>query len=425
MNLMSVPLYRAATYVGYPLIAAYLAVRKSRGKEDLNRFGERMGFASRPRPEGKLVWLHGASVGETLSMLPLINKIQELYPDVNILVTSGTVTSAQLMEKRLSGKAFHQYIPIDCMVQVNRFVDYWKPDLVLWLESEFWPNILSAISKRHIPLLLINGRVSDRSFKRWKKMPRFSAQIQDMFVKSFGQTQEDADRLKAIGAKNTACVGNIKFASAPLPVDEDELKRMREQIGDRACWTAGSTHAGEDGVIADVHKALKEKIPGVLTIVAPRHPNRADEIEGIFKNAGLNVARRSRKEDIQPQTDIYLADTIGEMGLFYRLGAAAFVGGSMIPFGGQNIIEPARLEKAVLCGQYMMNFREIVARAKEADALFVAENESELAQALADLLTNKKLLDKKQKNAQAFAVAESNVLDRLMPQLADYLTDRK
>ena len=422
MNLMSVSLYRAATYVGYPLIAAYLAVRKARGKEDLNRFGERMGYASQPRPEGKLVWLHGASVGETLSMLPLINKLQELYPDVNILVTSGTVTSAQLMAKRLPEKAFHQYIPIDCMAQVTRFVDYWKPDLVLWLESEFWPNILSVISKRKIPLILVNGRVSDRSFKRWKKMPHFSEQIQNMFTLSFGQTQEDTDRLKTIGAKNTACVGNIKFAAAALPVDDEELKRMQKQIGKRPCWTAGSTHAGEDTVVVHVHKTLKEKIPNVLTIVAPRHPNRADEIEEIFKKAGLNVARRSRKEDIQPQTDIYLADTIGEMGLFYRLGAAAFVGGSMIPFGGQNIIEPARLGKAVLCGQYMMNFREIVSRAKQADALFVADNETELAQALADLLTNKELLDKKQKNAEIFATAESNVLDRLMPYLADYLT---
>ncbi|MBR1944997.1 MAG: 3-deoxy-D-manno-octulosonic acid transferase [Alphaproteobacteria bacterium] len=425
MNLMSVSLYRAATYVGYPLIAAYLAVRKARGKEDLARFGERMGFAAVPRPEGRLVWLHGASVGETLSMLPLIQKIQELYPSVHILVTSGTVTSAQLMEKRLSGSAFHQYVPIDCMPQVRRFVDHWKPDLALWLESEFWPNILTVISERKIPLVLIHGRVSDKSFERWKKMPRFSHQLQKMFVKSFGQTQEDADRLKEIGAENTACVGNIKFAAAPLPVDEDELKRMKKQIGLRACWTAGSTHAGEDEIIANTHKTLKGKIPDILTIIAPRHPNRADEIEDIFKNAGLKVARRSRKEEITKETDIYLADTIGEMGLFYRLGEAAFVGGSMIPFGGQNIIEPARLGKAVLCGRYMMNFREIVARAKKVDALFVAENEAELGQMLIDLLTDKKLLVKKQKNAQAFAEAESNVLERLMPELEVYLNDQK
>lgn len=421
MNLMSLSLYRAATRVGYPLIAAYLAVRKARGKEDLTRFGERMGYASLPRPEGKLVWLHGASVGETLSMLPLVDKIRELYPTVNILVTSGTVTSAQLMEKRLAGKAMHQYIPIDCMAQVTRFVDYWKPDLALWFESEFWPNILSVISARKIPLILLNGRVSDRSLRRWEKMPKFSRQIQNMFVKSFGQTAEDADRLRRIGAKNTACVGNIKFASAPLPVDESELSRMQSQINGRPCWTAGSTHAGEEAQIADVHTKVKATVKGLLTVLAPRHPNRADEIEAVMKRSGLVVARRSRKEDITSETDVYLADTIGEMGLFYRLGAAAFVGGSLVPFGGQNAIEPARLGKAVLCGKYMMNFREIVARAEQADALTVVEDDGALADALTELLTDKVLLETKQRNALAFATGESNVLERLMPELAQYL----
>ena len=421
----AISLYRKATYLFYPLIAAYLAVRKARGKEDLTRFGERMGYASKPRPEGKLVWLHGASVGETLSALPLIKKIQELYPSVHILVTSGTVTSAQLMEKRLSGTAFHQYVPIDCMPQVTRFIDHWKPDLALWLESEFWPNILSVVSDRNVPLMLINGRVSDKSLERWKKLPRLSWELQGLFVKSFGQTPEDAQRLLTIGARNPDCVGNIKFAADPLPVDEDELKRMKKQIGFRTCWTAGSTHAGEDEIVASVHKEIKEKIPDILTIVAPRHPNRADEVEAVFKKAGLIVARRSRKEGITKETDVYLADTIGEMGLFYRLGDVAFVGGSMIPFGGQNVIEPARLGKAAVCGQYMMNFREVVARAKEADALCVVETERELSGFLTDVLTDKKLLSKKQKNALAFAEAESNVLDRLMPELDVYLTDRK
>ena len=421
MNLMSVSVYRAATRAFYPLIAAYLAVRKAKGKEDLSRFGERMGYAAKPRPDGKLVWMHGASVGETLSMLPLIERIQKQYPDINILVTSGTVTSAQLMEKRLTGKAFHQYVPIDCIAQATRFVDHWKPDLVLWLESEFWPNILSIVSGRNIPVVLLNGRVSDRSLKRWRKTPRFSAQIQAMFTKTFGQTQEDANRLKALGAKEPLCVGNLKFASAPLPVDADELKRMEGQIGGRSCWTAGSTHAGEDAPIAEAHKKVKGKIPDLLTVLAPRHPKRADEIEAVLKQAGLSVARRSRKEDITPETDVYLADTIGEMGLFYRLGCAAFVGGSLIEFGGQNIIEPARLGRAVLCGPYMMNFREIVARAKSADAVSIVDGAQGLADALAALLTDEKLLATKQKNALEFAKAESNVLDRLMPLLADYL----
>lgn len=418
---MSTSLYRAATYAGYPLIAAYLAYRKARGKEDLERFPERMGFAGHPRPEGRLVWIHGASVGETLSMLPLVRKIQETYPDLNILVTSGTVTSARLMGQRLDGKAFHQYIPIDCMPQVRRFVEYWKPDAAFWLESEFWPNILSVIAEKNIPLVLLNGRVSDRSFKRWRRMPGFARQIQELFVKSFGQTQEDADRLKALGARDTACVGNIKFAAGELPCDAEEMKRLEKQTAGRSVWTAASTHAGEEGFVAAAHAEIKKDIPSLLTVLAPRHPNRADEVEGLMKAAGLKVARRSRKEDITPETDVYLADTIGEMGLFYRLGEAAFVGGSLIEFGGQNIIEPARLKKAVLCGPYMMNFREITARAKAADALIQVADGKALTENVRLLLTDKKLLAEKQKNALAFATAEANVLERLMPELEPYL----
>lgn len=422
MVYMSTSLYRAATYAGYPLIAAYLAYRKARGKEDLERFPERMGIAGHPRPEGRLIWIHGASVGETLSMLPLVRKIEETYPDLNILVTSGTVTSARLMEQRLGGKAFHQYIPIDCMPQVRRFVDYWKPDAAFWLESEFWPNILSVIAEKNIPLVLLNGRVSDRSFKRWRSMPGFAKQIQELFVKSFGQTQEDADRLKVLGAKDTACVGNIKFAAGELPYDAGEMKRLEKQTAGRSVWTAASTHAGEEGFIAAAHKEIKHDIPGLLTVLAPRHPNRGNEVEDLLKAAGLKVARRSRKEDITPETDVYLADTIGEMGLFYRLGAAAFVGGSLIPFGGQNIIEPARLKKAVLCGPYMMNFKEIVARAQAADALISVPDAQGLTENVKLLLTDKKLLAEKQKNALAFATAEANVLERLVPALEPYLS---
>lgn len=422
---MSMKLYRIATYVGYPFIAAYLAYRKTRGKEDLERFPERMGYGSRPRPEGKLIWIHGASVGETLSCLPLIDRISELYPDTHIMVTSGTVTSASLMEQRLKGNAFHQYIPIDCLPQARRFVDHWKPDLVLWMESEFWPNILSVISDHKIPLVLINGRVSDKSFKKWQELPKFSAEIQAMFTKSFGQTQMDADRLKVLGAKDTLTVGNLKFAVGELPYDKAEFDRMMGEIGSRPTWVAGSTHGGEDEFIAYAHKTLKNEIPDVLTVLAPRHPNRRDEIREIMQKRGLKVAQRSLGEDILPTTDVYLADTIGEMGLVYRMGAAAFVGGSLIPFGGQNIIEPARLSKAIMSGPYMMNFKEIVERATNADALMTVADEKELAEMLLRLFTDKKLLETKQKNANSFAVAESNVLERLMQELTPFLSPEK
>lgn len=417
MRLLNV--YKAATVLGYPLIAVCLAIRKAKGKEDLTRFPERMGYAGKPRPDGRLIWIHGASVGETLSALPLINKLSELYPAVRIMVTSGTLTSADLMAKRLPANAFHQFVPVDTPAAVKRFVDYWKPDAALWIESEFWPNLLSEIAAHKIPLLLINGRVSDRSFERWRKFPAFCRELQGLFTKSFGQTDEDARRLRVLGAKDAACVGNLKFAAGDLPYDADEFAKLEKQIANRPCWIAASTHEGEEEQLAFVQNALKTK--NALMILAPRHPKRGDEIEKLLKPAGLSVARRSRGEDIAPDTAVYLADTIGEMGLFYRLAQIAFVGGSLVAFGGQNIIEPARLGKAVVCGKYMMNFKEIVAKAVAAGALTVVEDKKELAQTLDALFENEGILKSKRENARRFALNQADVLNRLTAALTPYL----
>lgn len=417
MRLLNV--YKAATVLGYPLIAVCLAIRKAKGKEDLTRFPERMGYAGKPRPDGRLIWIHGASVGETLSALPLINKLSELYPAVRIMVTSGTLTSADLMAKRLPANAFHQFVPVDTPAAVKRFVDYWKPDAALWIESEFWPNLLSEIAAHKIPLILINGRVSDRSFERWRKFPAFCRELQGLFTKSFGQTDEDARRLRVLGAKDAACVGNLKFAAGDLPYDADEFAKLEKQIANRPCWIAASTHEGEEEQLAFVQNALKTK--NALMILAPRHPKRGDEIEKLLKPAGLSVARRSRGEDIAPDTDVYLADTIGEMGLFYRLAQIAFVGGSLVAFGGQNIIEPARLGKAVVCGKYMMNFKEIVAKAVAAGALTVVEDKKELAQTLDALFENEGILKSKRENARRFALNQADVLNRLTAALTPYL----
>lgn len=417
MRLLNV--YKAATVLGYPLIAVCLAIRKAKGKEDLTRFPERMGYAGKPRPDGRLIWIHGASVGETLSALPLINKLSELYPAVRIMVTSGTLTSADLMAKRLPANAFHQFVPVDTPAAVKRFVDYWKPDAALWIESEFWPNLLSEIAAHKIPLILINGRVSDRSFERWRKFPAFCRELQGLFTKSFGQTDEDARRLRVLGAKDAACVGNLKFAAGDLPYDADEFAKLEKQIANRPCWIAASTHEGEEEQLAFVQNALKTK--NALMILAPRHPKRGDEIEKLLKPAGLSVARRSRGEDIAPDTAVYLADTIGEMGLFYRLAQIAFVGGSLVAFGGQNIIEPARLGKAVVCGKYMMNFKEIVAKAVAAGALTVVEDKKELAQTLDALFENEGILKSKRENARRFALNQADVLNRLTAALTPYL----
>ena len=426
MKFVSLSWYRHATTLIKPLLGIYLAFRKQKGKEDVARFHERLGLPKKERPKGQLLWIHGASVGETLSVLPLVDALLARYPRLHVMITSGTVTSACLLEKRLPERAFHQYIPIDCFPYVRRFVKHWRPDVVFWLESEFWPNILSVIDEQKIPLILLNGRVSDKSFANWKKYPRLSAQIQNMFVESLGQTEQDAARLAVLGAKNARCLGNLKCAARPLPYDVQEYKSLSLQVGDRPCWVAASTHKGEEKAVLAVHQQLKKKMGKLLTIVVPRHPQRGEEIEKLFRKARLKVNRRSLGEKITSQTDVYLADTIGELGLFYKLASVAFVGGSLISFGGQNVLEPAKLGKAVVTGPHTRNFKEIVDRAQAAEALTVVKDKDELADVVGQWLKSGKKCAVAQKKAETFAAEEEkSVLSGLLDALEPYLKKKK
>lgn len=362
-------LYRILIFLATPFILLLLKFRKYKGKEDSRRFPERLGRNLPPRPAGQLVWMHGASVGECLSMLPLIKKMLEKNPDMHIMVTSGTVTSAGLMQKRLPDRAFHVFSPVDLNGATRRFVRHFQPDAVLWFESEFWPNILHEIHSTHTPLILLNGRVSDKSFAKWQRHSYLIKSLLGLFTLAFGQTEEDRRRLDVLGAPHTVCVGNIKYAAPPAPFDEKELKHLLESIGNRPCWLGGSTHPDEESKMADIHIQTAKAFPGLLTISAPRHPERGDEIQSVFEKKGLTVARRTKGEVITDKTDVYLADTLGEMGLIYRLAPIVFVGGSLVEFGGQNMLEPMRLGKVVLIGPHAFNFREIVATAKNKGAV--------------------------------------------------------
>ncbi len=406
-------LYRILTVLLSPVIGILLAVRWLRGKEDKNRFGERLGRFTRERPTGRLVWMHGASVGECLSMLPLVKKLLDENKDLSVMVTSGTVTSADLMAKRLPKGAFHHYIPVDFPWATKRFVQHWKPDLVLWFESDFWPNMLSSVQKAGTPLVLLNGRISDKSFARWQKASGTIGAIQNLFTMSFGQTKEDARRLKVLGAKDVVSVGNLKFAATYPPFDFKELKAMKKTIGQRPCWCMASTHYNEEEMGVRVHKTIVKEYKGLLTILAPRHPNRADEIEKMCIKNGLTVARRSRGESITSKVDIYLSDTIGEMGLIYQLSPYVFVGGSLIPFGGQNMLEPMRLHRAVMIGPHAFNFREIVAQAKKDKALKEVSGEKALTKQLLSFLMKPADAEKMAVRAEKMAISEMNVLDRI------------
>jgi 3-deoxy-D-manno-octulosonic-acid transferase len=362
--------YRAAASA-LELVAPFaLRQRALRGKEDGARIEERLGHAVKPRPAGQLIWIHGASVGECMAVLPLIDDLLKTG-DRTVLVTSGTVTSAQLMAERLPPRAFHQFAPLDTPSSVNRFLDHWRPDVGLFVDSEIWPNTLAAAKVRGIPLALINGRMSARSFAGWRYAPRTAAAILSLYDACLAQDEETAQRLRALGAKNVLIGGSLKADAPPLPADADKLAVLCGAIGARPVFLAASTHAGEDEIILPAHDALRREFPELLTIVAPRHPERGPEIAMLCGTR--TVVRRAEGGEPDGNTAIYIADTIGELGLFYRLGLFALIGGSLIPHGGQNPLEPAHLGCAVLAGPHTANF------AQAYNAIFAAQGAGRVA----------------------------------------------
>ncbi|MBR6408831.1 MAG: 3-deoxy-D-manno-octulosonic acid transferase [Alphaproteobacteria bacterium] len=420
---MLLKLYKALLTFLYPLaLNRYIEKRKKNGKEDLKRFNERLGKATLPRPKGKLIWMHGASVGESISMLPLIHRLLEVFPDVHIMVTTGTTTSADVMAKRLPDRAFHQYFPLEHPLYAARFIRHWKPDLALWFESEFWPAMLSALKKRNIPIILVNGRISNKSFRRWQQFEFVIKEILSCFTLCLGQSDEDTYRLKVLGAKNTASLGNLKYAGLPLPVDETKKAELAEQFSGRNVWLVSSTHEDEEAKIGRFLKDLAKKVPNLLTVMVPRHPHRGIEIkERLEKEYGLSVSLRSADEKITNKTDVYIADTIGELGIFYELIDIVFIGGSLIAHGGQNFMEPSRSRDAVLVGPHMHNFTDAMNRAKRADAVIQVNDVLELIDMVEKLFTNPDLLEAKRSLAYNWATSEAKVLDGIVEKIQDYI----
>ncbi len=376
--------YRAASDLAAPLLRRHLARRVLSGKEEASRLEERYGIASRPRPGGRLGWLHGASVGEMQSLLPLVEALGAREPDLHFLVTTGTVTSAGLLARRRLARVIHQYLPLDRHAWVARFLDHWRPDFALWVESEFWPNLLREARRRRIPMALVNGRLSARSLSRWAWAPGFAAPLVGGFGVVLAQDEVQGRRLAALGARQPQSLGNLKFAAAAPGADEAELAALKEAAAGRTIWLAASTHAGEDGIAADAHRSLKARHADLLTVIAPRHVERGEAIARDLRAGGLSLAQRSKGEPIAPATDIYLADTLGELGLFYRLARVVFVAGSY-RWQGHNPIEPALLHRPVVSGPRVANFQDIFERMIRAGAVTIAD-EAALAQTLDRLL---------------------------------------
>lgn len=418
----SLKTYRAATRLLRPVANYALERRLRAGKEDPSRLSERRGIPSLPRPEGKLLWLHGASVGESLSVLPLVEGLSKRYPDLRFLVTTGTVTSAELMARRLPPAAVHQYVPIDQPHFVRSFLDHWKPDAAFFIESELWPVMLGEAAKRDISIALINGRMSPRSFESWQGRKKAARELLSVFDVIIAQNAENAERFEVLSGRKVGTLGNLKLAADKLPAPKALVSQVEGWLAGRPRWLAASTHETEEIQVLSAHRQILAELPDTVLFLAPRHPARGDEIMEICHDHGFSVARRATGDGIAPDTQVYLADTLGELGIFYSLSDIAFVGGSFPPIGGHNPLEPARLGCAILHGPEIFNFADTYDDMRRNRCAALVRNERDLAASLLRLLHDEMTRRAMAEQAAAWSEASARtVLEGLIEALEPVL----
>ena len=416
---MTLRVYRKLSFAMVPLAPALIRSRLKQGKEDPERVGERRGLSLGTRPHGPLVWIHGASVGEVLAAAALIERLRAL--NLRILLTSGTTTSAAIVAKRFPPDVIHQYVPYDSPRYVARFLDHWRPSLALFIESDLWPNLILQASSRRVPMVLINGRMSPRSFPRWRRARNTISALLGQFDVCLAQSDTDAERFSALGARNVITTGNLKLDVAAPPADPAKLEKLMAMTRGRPIVAAASTHPGEEEILIDTHLRLAGFFPGLLTVIAPRHPDRGNAIAGLVAAAGLRFTQRSREELPAANTEIYIADTLGELGLFYRLAPVVFMGGSLIPHGGQNPIEAVKLGAAIVHGPQVFNFTDVYDALDKAGGAREAGSQEMLVKQLGQLLADPKACETQAAAGARVVEQLGGALDRTLAALEPYL----
>ena len=384
---MSLPpalgLYRTATRLAAPLLSGLLARRTRKGKEDPERRHERLGRPDRARPDGLLVWMHGASVGESLVVASVAEALLARRPQLNILVTSGTVTSARLLAARLPERAFHQYIPVDTPAAARRFITHWKPDLAVFAESELWPNLIVETARQETPMALINARMNDKSIRSWRRRPDTARWLLGRFSWIGAADTRTRDGLEDLTGVPVSLAGNLKLEARPPAPDAVELDRIRTALGNRPVWLAGSTHEGEEAIVLDAHLKLLAGNPAALLILAPRHPERAAAVARLIADRGLTTVRRSEQRLPDARCQVWLADTLGEMMLWYALAPASLIAGSLVPgIGGHNPVEASRAGTAVITGPHAASFDDLFDAYRRHKAAIEAADAECLAEAV-------------------------------------------
>ncbi|GIL41035.1 3-deoxy-D-manno-octulosonic acid transferase [Roseiterribacter gracilis] len=406
-------LYRMAAAVAAPLL---LSRRLRRGKEHPTRWPERTGIASKARPHGRVLWFHAASVGESLSTLALLDEIARRAPDAHLLLTTGTVTAAELLERRLPPQILLQFMPIDRLAWVQRFLDHWRPDGVVLIESELWPNLLGELARRGVPAAIVNGRLSERSARRWARAPSIARDLTEAFRLVLAQSDGDAARWRNLGAVDVRALGNLKYASDPLP-DSDTLRRVLEARDGRPAWAFVSSHEGEEQVALQADALLRAHHPDLVTVLAPRHPARADAVADLARTHGRIVSR----DDDGPLGDVHVIGALGRLGAVFRAVPIACIGGSFTEIGGHNPIEPACLGAATLFGPDMRNFTEVADALVQAGAARATQDAADLAHRVAHLLTHPAETEAMGAAGRAVAARERAVLDAVADALAPVL----
>ena len=419
--------YRLITRLIEPLAPRLLDARVKQGKEDHGRVDERLGVAGRPRPAGHLVWLHGVSVGETLSLLPVVERFRKLRPDLTLLVTSGTLTSAELLARRLPSGVIHQFAPVDGPTAVSRFLDHWRPSLGIFVESELWPNLITTAQAKGVKLALVSARITEKTAEGWKRAPGMVRKLMGAFDCVMPQDETSAARLEALGSRIDGLV-NLKLSGGPLPHDTAAFSHLSAAIGDRPVVVAASTHPGEE--LAIVH-ALDGLSGRLCLILVPRHPERGVEVATALTREGYRFVLRSRGGTLGADTDLYVADTLGELGLFLRLADVVIMGGSfgsslgLTPVGGHNPLEPARLGKPLIAGPDAANWAAVTADLRAAGGLSIVESPADLSRVITPLLANPDAARALGDVARRAAADAGAGLDRLWDAVLPLLPERK
>ena len=412
-------MYRRLSSAVVPLAPVLIRRRLKQGKEDPARIGERRGLSEDARPPGPLVWIHGASVGEVLAAAALIKRLREL--NLGVLLTSGTVTSAAVAAKRFAPDVIHQYVPYDSPSFVARFLDHWRPSLALFIESDLWPNLILTGAAHRFPMVLINGRMSQRSFPRWQRFSGTISALLGKFDICLAQSQTDAERFAALGSRNVVTTGNLKLDVPAPPADPTKLEQLMSATRGRPIVVAASTHPGEEEILVEVHRALSGLVPSLLTVIVPRHPARGAAIARLITASGLKAGLRSCEEQPIAACDIYVADTMGELGLFYRMAPIVFMGGSLVEHGGQNPIEAVKLGASIVHGPHVFNFTDVYEALDNAGGARRADTQEALVQQLGQLLADADARSAVLRAAEGVVEQLGGALERTMVALDPYL----